>query len=348
MVQKNRPPGPLSTMERIMLNRKLNLAVDLYGCPNRCLHCWLGHMPNRKMEADADRFIMRYFDPYFDRIAFYSWLREPDYCEDYAERWERDLAISKNTKPERFELASFYRIVRDDRYIPFLRSVGVKKVQLTLFGLRETQDRYVGRKGAFEEVMKATDLLAGGGILPRWQCFINEENREEIAELYRLSRKIREERCPGLEFFVHEGTCDGENRKLYPIRIRKRHIPGELIPVYLNYDRILTEAECCEKLKQDEARPAFPVGDEITLNISNEYDVFYNYTHMTKPWVIGNLKKDSPAELVRRIVSGDTRALRKAGEYTWAELDGRYGDPDSDRVFGMDDYRMYLVNRCLE
>ena len=114
-----------------MYDGLLNLVADLYGCPNRCLHCWLGHMPNRRMEYDADRFIVDYFSPYFDKIAFYSWVREPDFCADYAARWERDCQISKNTLPERFELASFWRIVRDEAYIPFLRSVGVKKVQLT-------------------------------------------------------------------------------------------------------------------------------------------------------------------------------------------------------------------------
>ncbi len=348
-ITRNEKSGErLFAIEDMMYDKQLNLAVDLNGCPNRCLHCWLGHMPNRKMEPDADRFIMDCFSPYFDRIAFYSWLREPDYCDDYAGRWKRDLEISKNARPERFELASFFRIVRDGRYIPFLRSVGVKKVQLTLFGLKDTQDRYVGRKGAFDEVMKVTDLLINGGITPRWQCFINEENQDEIVELFRMSRKIREKRCPELEFFVHEGSCDGENLKLYPIRILKRHIPEELIPFYLNYDQILTEKECCESLDKNDSQPSFPVGDIITLNISNGYDVFYNFTHMTLPWMIGNLKRDQPADLVQRILSGDTRALRTAGKHTWAELAARYGDPDSERAFGMDDYRMYLVNRCLE
>ena len=159
-----------------MCEKQLNLVVDMYGCPNRCLHCWLGHMPNRKMDADADTYIMDFFSPYFEKIAFYSWLREPDFCEDYKNRWKRDLEISKNAVPQRFELASFYRIVRDDGYIPFLRSVGVKKVQLTFFGLKRTQDKYVGRTGAFEEIMRASDMLIDGAIIPRWQCFLYEEN----------------------------------------------------------------------------------------------------------------------------------------------------------------------------
>ena len=33
---------------------KLSLVVDMAGCPNRCKHCWLGHMPNYKMNEEDD------------------------------------------------------------------------------------------------------------------------------------------------------------------------------------------------------------------------------------------------------------------------------------------------------
>ena len=331
-----------------MSGKKLILAADMYGCPNRCLHCWIGHMPNRKTEEGADRFIVDYFFPYFESIEFYSWLREPDFCDDYKDRWEKDKALCKNAVPERFELASFYRIVRDDGYIPFLSSVGVKKVQLTFFGLKELQDRYVGRKGAYEEIMLATDRLIDGGMVPRWQCFINEENKDDIVKIYGIAEDIRKNRCKDLEFFVHEGSCEGENRRLYPIRITKQNIPPELIPVYLDYDKILTERKCCEILENDETNPDFKVGDEITLYISNEYDVYYNFTHMTKPWVIGNLKKDDPETLVKNVMSGNTPALNKAKQCVWSELVRRYGDKTSERVFSSGDYKIYLFNKYLE
>ena len=330
-----------------MSKNKLNLVVDMNGCPNRCLHCWLGHMPNRKMEEGSDIFIVNFFSPYFDQIAYYSWLREPDYCDDYEERWKRDLEISRNAVPERFELASFYRIVRDSKYVPFLRSVGVKKVQLTFFGLEATQDRYVGRKGAYQEVLRATELLISGGITPRWQCFINEENLDEIVQLFRLATEIKKERCPELEFFVHEGSCEGENRKLYPIRIQKHHIPDELKESFLNHDNILSEAECYHILMDDPSSPVFQVGSEITLNISNRFDVYYNFTHMTKPWRIGNLKQTEPETLVRDIMSGNTPALNAANRCSWSELTHEYGDPSSEKVFSLDDFKMYLFNEYL-
>lgn len=330
-----------------MYNKKLVLSVDMYGCPNRCKHCWLGHMSNRRMENDADKYAVNFFSPYFDSIEFYSWLREPDYCDEYRDRWLRDIEISKNAVPQRFELASFYRIVRDENYISFLKEAGVKKVQLTFFGLKETQDEYVGRKGAFEETLKANDLLIENGITPRWQCFINEENKEEIVEVFKSAQKIKDEKCPDLEFFVHEGSCDGENRKLYPIRITKQNIPEVLVPFYHGYDSIMSEKECCALLSGDMSHPVFHNENVIVLYVSNTYDVYFNFTNMTAPWKIGNIKTDPQNELIDRIVNEDTFALNQAKKVIWAKLVQEYGNFDSDRVFGLDDFKVYLFNNYL-
>lgn len=101
--------------------KKLTLVVDMYGCPNQCKHCWLGHMPNRKMDSKTDEILVEYFKPYFESITYYSWLREPDYCDEYKQRWLKDNEISVNAKPLRFELASFYRLVHDEEYVKFLK-----------------------------------------------------------------------------------------------------------------------------------------------------------------------------------------------------------------------------------
>lgn len=330
------------------MDTMLNLVVDTYGCPNRCLHCWLGHMPNKTLPEGTDRFIVDYFRPYFGRIAYYSWMREPDFCDGYRERWFSDIAVSVNAVPQRFELASFWRIARDGAYIPFLKEAGVKKVQLTLFGLNETQDRYVGRKGAFSEVMLATRRLIEGGVIPRWQCFINEENIREIEEIYALYRRIRAENCPEMEFFVHEGSCDGENRKLYPIRICKKHIPDSLIPVYLGYDGLLEEKDCAEMLLGNGSHPGYRIDGPVTLNISNTLDAYLNFTHLSAPWRVGNLKADIPETLHDRLKTGDIPALRLAKLATWKEIARRYADTGSERSFSLYDYKMYLFNRYLE
>jgi len=333
--------------------KKLSLVVDMYGCPNRCKHCWLGHMPNRKMDDKTDELLMKYFNPYFESITYYSWLREPDYCDDYRQRWIRDNEISVQEKPMRFELASFYRLVRDEEYVKFLKELGIKKVQLTFFGLEAMTDYYVGRKNAFKELLLATEILLANGIAPRWQAFINEDNKDEIVKLLEVINELNlHERCAcfgeKFELLVHAGSCDGENAKLYPIRIQKENIPEQLIPYYWGYDRLLEEKECVKLLLENHEKIVFESSDDIVLNISNNMDVYYNYTHMTKPWIIGNILKDDAKELVRKIIEGDTYALNAVGNVSYSELVKRYGDTTSTKVFGLGDYKMYLVNRYLD
>ena len=336
------------------MDRKLiSLIVDMYGCPNRCRHCWLGHMPNIQMETDADQWIVEYFKPYFDKIGYYSWLREPDFCYDYRERWEKDKKLSVNTVPERFELASFWRLVRDPEYVKFLKEVGTKVVQLTFFGLEKMTDKYVGREGAFQELLQATEILLANEIAPRWQAFIYDENKTEIVELLFLSERLNlKGRCQTFgsefKFFVQAGGCDGENRKQYPIWINKKDIPQVLIPFYYDYENLLTEAECCNLLREDLSHRVRTNGDSIVVMVSNTYDVFFNFTHMKPGWKIGNLKTDNPDELVRRIVEEDFPALNLARQVTMKELVARYGNAQSDKAFSLSDYKDYLLNKYLE
>lgn len=336
-----------------MSDKSLLLSADMYGCPNRCKHCWLGHMPNRKMEEGSDEWIVNYFKPYFKRICFHSWLREPDFCDDYKNRWLKDIKLSIGTMPERYELASFWRIIREPQYVKFLKEVGVKIVQLTFFGLEKMTDKYVGRRGAFQELLQATEILLENEIAPRWQAFIYEENKEELVELLNLSEQLKlKERCQtfGAEFkfFVHAGGCDGENRKQYDIWIEKDNIPKELIPYYLDYESLLSEKECCELLKEDDTHN-IPHNEElIVLFISNNYDVFFNFTHMSKEWKIGNLKTDNQKELLRRIVEEDIPAINLARQITMKELVTMYGNTQSNKAFQLDDYKDYLLNRYVE
>ena len=289
----------------------------------------------------------------FNSIAFYSWLREPDFCPDYRARWERDKALSVGCAPERFELASFWRLVRDPNYVNFLKELGVPCVQLSFFGLEENTDRCVGRKGAFRELLQATELLLQNGIRPRWQAFLDEENREDCLSLLRLSEELElSRRCEALggefRFFVHAGSCDGENRKRYPIRIRKGHVPPELIPCFWRYEQQRTEAELCEAWRKDASCFVPHNEGDLVLYVSNSWDLYFNFTHMRPEWRIGNLKTDPMEELVRRVTEEDIPALREARRISLGELVRRFGDPTSDRLFEPEDYKSWLLNCHLE
>ncbi len=333
--------------------KKLNLCVDMYGCPNRCKHCWIGHLKNTTMDYSADEYIVDYFKPYFDEIAFYSWFREPDFVNEYEARWEKDNQLSVNTAPQRFELASFYRLCRDKKYVNFLKRVGTEKVQLTLFGMEELTDKYVGRKGAFKEIITAASILMDNGIAVRYQVFINKENKDDILSLLKYLQQLHKDKgyeAKGMpfEFFVHEGTCDGENKKLYDIRIEKQDIPQELIKYYLAYYELYSEQECCEILKDDLSNYVYHNEDEMTLYITANYDVYYNFENISENWKVGNIKEEASENLVAKLINEDTFALNEARKITLSKLVELYGNFKSQRVFSLNDYKAYLLNSYIE
>lgn len=327
----------------------VSLVLDMFGCPNRCKHCWLGHMKNKKMTDSDSEYVVNEFKKKYDDITFYSWLREPDYCDNYEERWNKDNVLSTIHKPLRFELASFYRIVRDKNYVDFLNKVGTKKVQLTFFGLKDMTDKYIGRIGAFEELLEATEILIDNGIIPRWQIFINEENKDEILKLISLTEELKlKERCKDFSFFIHAGSCDGENAKLYSIRIKKESINPLLIPYFLEYNYNFTESECYSRLIGSSDHFVPHHNDDIVLNIDNEFNVYFNYTNIRPIWCIGNIKSDGINTIYTRILNDDVPALNEAKKITLSQLAKKYGDKKSTRLFELDDYKMYLLNCYLE
>ena len=329
----------------------LALCIDMKGCPNRCKHCWIGHMPNNQLSDNDVSVIVDKFKDYFPSITVYSWLREPDYYENYRERWTMDNELSTGPKPQRFELASFYRIVRDSDYVKFLKEIGTKKVQLSLFGLEDMTDKYVGRKGAFKEILKATDILIANNIAPRWQLFINEENKDDVERLIDLINELKlKERCSDFTFFIHEGSCDGENAKLYDLRIRKESITEKVIPYYLDLNQKQTEEDLVRLFEKqtDEYFVPSNKGNDVVIYVSNTFDVFFNFTNMTPFWSIGNLKKDDIEEICRRIKEEYIKALNYDKKVTLAELATSYGNPNSTRLFEEDDYKMFLLNKYLE
>ncbi len=331
---------------------KLSLVVDMYGCPNRCKHCWLGHMPNKTMEEDTDLFLIDYFRPYFNEISYYSWSREPDFTNDYRARWKRDCDISINSKPLRFELASFYKIVREPDYVQFLKEVNTNIVQLTFFGLEKLTDKYVGRNGAFKELLKATDILLNNGIGVRWQAFINEENKDEIVKLLELSKELNLDiRSNAInkefKFFVHSGSCDGENAKLYHLRINKKDIPTQLIPYFLEYDTCYEEKELFELLKNEETFINFPLKEDIVLYVSNNYDIYFNYSSMIDTWKIGNVKEEDSSIIFNKIINQDVYAINVAKNVKIKDLVKECGDFTSEKEFNISDYKFYLLFKYL-
>ena len=214
--------------------KSLTVCLDMCGCPNRCAHCWLGAVPNGSLTTDDLRFVAEQFRPFTSSLEVADWYREPDFHDDYKERWELCAALSDRQTPH-FELISYWRAVRDSTYLDWIKSQGVRTAQLTFFGGEALTDRYVGRRGAYRELVETAGLLLEKEIAPRIQVFVNKETLPELPLVEKMIEDLRlAERCAafGAPFtaFVHAGSCDGENEKRYDIRVTPEDHGGHRSP----------------------------------------------------------------------------------------------------------------------
>lgn len=340
------------------LNKTI-IALDMAGCPNRCKHCWLGVTANGKMQKEDMTFAANAFRPYTEKLEIISWYREPDFRQDYKELWNLECQLSDEKTPH-FELMSFWRMVRDENYAQWAHSLGVRKCQLTLFGSEKTTDYYIGRKGAYSEIIKSIDILFKHGIAPRIQVFINKENIDELAFIEELIQTLElERRCKEIgqdfQMFVHQGSCDGENEKLYDIRITEEDlykIPVKLANFTLKHFEISTMQEILGK--PERALIEELLEDKTTMSIISTSPVFYIdanfnvYPNASQPaawWRLGNLKIDGAEQIVSNYMNNKSKAQCLINSVPIAEMISLCGNRDSKRLFDKDDYISYIQNQ---
>ena len=333
---------------------KLIVCVDMAGCPNRCRHCWLGHAPNRTMPLDELERIATQFRSYADIMEVEGWYREPDYRDDYKELWALEERLSDDKFPH-FELMSYWRAARDESYIPWLKERGIIATQMTFFGGREMTDKYVQRKGAYNEMVSLIPRLMEHGIVPRFQVFVNKENIGEMEHIVQLAEDTGLAQHPDFRAFVHAGGCDGANEALYDIRITPEDL--EMIPHKLK-DWTLqhigktveefagqTEQALYHEMLNEDAPLGYEVPSQPVLYIDHACNVYPNLTAPQKIWCYGNLLTDGVEAILQRVKQGDTPAMRVMRTAPACKLVRACGDESSLRLFDRSDYETYLINR---
>lgn len=342
--------------------RKITICVDMAGCPNRCRHCWIGAGKNGHMTVMQFENIANMFRGFSDDLEVISWYREPDYRDDYRDLWNLECRLSTVPR-EHFELVSFWRLVRDDTYADWLYSIGVRRCQLTLFGGEEVTDYYIGRKGAYKEIISAIQILLDKKISIRLQVFVNKSNISELEELEKTIKELHlEEKCAEInqqfQLFIHQGSCDGENKKLYDIRVTKEDLYK--IPKYFvdNTMKYMGVNSLSEVFGETESSLYIRLSDsDIKRNIVNDTPVFYidnnlnvypNETSTYEWWKLGNLKQHSPTEILYNYINNVSSAQNTLTTKTFGELVSVCGVKDSERMFTEDDYLNYIINKYYE
>ena len=351
------------------LPREIAIAFDTCGCPNRCRHCWLGGLPGGGIGEEAVREIAGQFRsfvragekaPWFRKVWVSSWLREPDFSDDYREVYQRDAELSDGT-PWRYELLSIWRIVRDAGYLAWAKSVGPDTCQITFFGGEETTDWFCGRKGAFADNVGATERLLDAGMRPRWQLFANAKGIDEFGTLAGLLGRMRvRERVEALggefDVFVHLwGVCGAAMgiEHLRPTDEDMRRIPGGLLEASRGHhgrdDWWRTEAELCREIlgRDDWYGYGLEPGHMAWFFVAADRSVYFNAYGVEPWWCLGNLAREPLGAILRRFGEDDTPGLRAIRTIPAQRLVRELGDADGRKVHSSADdlLRLYLSRR---
>lgn len=342
--------------------KKITACLDMYGCPNRCKHCWLKITPNGNLTNDDLRFTYQAFRPFTNDLEIVANYREEDYAPNYKELWDLSVELSDNKTPH-FENISYWRAARDLDYIPWLYNLGVRAAQLTIFGNEETTDFFVGRKGAFKEIIKTIEQLVKYRISPRIQMFIYKSNINQLSFVEKLLIDLDlENRCKDFDkefsFFLHQGSCSGENAQFYEdwITLEEiKKIPKKLLDYTVTHFNTASKEEIwgkpenkvCENLVQDVSTLNI-VNNTPIFYIDNNFNVYPNYETPSEIWLLGNLKTTKVENILKNYKQNKSIGQKALTEVSASKLVKEFGNLQSERLFGESDYKNLLLHKyCL-
>jgi hypothetical protein len=354
-----------------IIKKKIGIALDMQGCPNRCRHCYLSYGTNLKLPdgellwaASQFRKYLVNVDTTIESLSVSSYFREPDFSDEYRHLYELEKELSDG-KPERFELLSIWRLARDREYVSWAKSVGPDTCQISFFGMEETNDWFYRRRGAFKEALTATERLLEAGMKPRWQVFLTKKLLPEINELLRLTERLRlrervQELGSDFQLFVHLPDPDYEARKIEYLRPTAEEVmslPEDILETsrkHFGRDILWqTESELYASILED--KRVIP-DDESVLDepsmfwffITNNWDVFSNIGTLEPWWRLGNLKVDSVETIMRRFEQNEIPGLNILYNYPQDRLVKDYGDPNGQRIYsGKEDLlSLYQAKHC--
>lgn len=331
----------------------LGVMVDMAGCPNRCRHCWLGSHKNGNISAQEFRDIANQFKSWRDEngvgineFGFFSWWREPDYRDDYRELWQLEQELSSPGRAERFELLSIWRLARDESYAKWAATLEPKACQITFFGMEETTDWGIRRKGAFKDSLLATERLLEVGIAPRWQLFITKRCVGELDEFTRLIYDLDlHKRCEDIgrkfEVFINGMSPEGNGYELIDFFIDEDDlslIPNGFIEICRKGTELLGQPEyvLLEELLNDD-NPPNVAANTPTVFVNADFDVYPNVAEPTEWWRLGNLKTDGVDAILKAYRDETTPGMKMNREVPISELARRFGDSSSTKLYHKDD-----------
>lgn len=330
---------------------ELQVALDMGGCSSKFKYSEFLLDKQNKLQIDDLDLVYELFSQHAKKIAIYSWYKEPDYLSNYQELFEKEQKLSDLDIYVRPNVISVYRLNRDSSYVKWLKEQSIKKAKVTFVGLESNSNYFIGRPGAYKELLNALNILIDNEIIPEIEIIINKKNLGDLNKLLILIDKMgikQKVEAFGGKFIMYAkvGKPTGENLRNIAYRITEkdlRQIPDRLfletrnftksdipfgIPEYKLYEKYIKKVEFIN-LKENKLR----------LYIDYKFDVYFLNTN---PYFkLGNLKQDQVSEILDNYKNN--KSFIQSVNIRINELVEKFGNQKGIWLFKEEDYLLYLL-----
>lgn len=233
------------------------------------------------------------------------------YCMDSEQLWDYIAFCQKINSPS----AEFLQLnglkLRDERetdeFISALVKAGIKLIDLTFYGLREYHDRFAGRAGDFDCLIRILQAAYRHGLQTRISIPITQENADMMEELMTLLESLH---CGEIAVFLPHGK--GRGRSLDPIRLTAE-------------DRARLSERVASKLS------AYRTEGDWLADRERETPANRTLTLALTPGEIDRLETMSLEEIIACLEDLDDRYY--AALPSCEELAALYGNPNGTRLY---------------
>ncbi len=220
------------------------------------------------------------------------------------------------------------------------------------------------RRGAFRDLLIATERLLAAGIRIRWRWYFTKKIIPDLPGLIALTEELDlRRRCEALggpfELWFLGLSPEGEAWNLE--RLRPTAADLDKVPRWLlqqTEERAggpigVPEARLLPGLLEEQqpvlADPAYPALH--WFHVVPGFDIYLNHFEITPAFRLGNLKTDGLAAIVDRYENDAPLGLQPMYRVPVSELAKRFGRPRSQRLYQPDDLtarwaKMWLDTQC--
>jgi len=226
--------------------------IDAAGCTNTCRHCSREGRPpfGALYSTDQLRDLARVWGP----LIIDS---EPSAHPDFPEVLDPEIGVCEGV------LATngfgFARAFDPASVFARLREFGYSALSLTLHGAERNHDWFVGRRGAYQDILAATSRAVEAGFGLHWNIYLDRRNLEDVPLLVDLkARMFTGSLWIGVpSHIVNQRLWRYENLRPSARDVEQR-LPnlGDLDCTYRG--ELLTEASCLEMWKNEPSAVGAP------------------------------------------------------------------------------------------